>query len=379
MQACRDVLKELDISNGQHPGLILSRYLKVPVQDHAREHPGARRALHEAAQQAAFGSSVIYELAFERWQKTLPKDAASSTLYVQGRLIVGLGGENALETGLTLHHTYGVPLIPGSALKGLAAHYADQVWGKVEDKEMATKWKKDAGKYHKAIFGTQDDAGHIIFYDARITPESLKGDGRIGLVLDVMTPHHGDYYAGKTYQNGAKQGQLIPPTDFDDPNPVTFLSVTGSFLVAVSCDTPGEEGKKCSELALKLLCDALMNWGAGGKTSSGYGRLVPKDSKVQNAFPRQAGPATISAPTVRKPSQKRGDRVEVSRVEEKGKVKFRADDGFLGHFIRETPPEGEKIETWIANVNPGGYTFTMKEPRIKRKHDGRKPPRRGRR
>jgi CRISPR-associated protein Cmr6 len=51
---------------------------------------------------------------------------------VQGRLIVGLGGDNVLETGLTLHHTYGVPLIPGNALKGLAAHYCDQVWGQAD-------------------------------------------------------------------------------------------------------------------------------------------------------------------------------------------------------------------------------------------------------
>ncbi len=40
------------------------------------------------------------------------------------RMVVGLGGESVLETDLTLHHLYGVPMIPGSALKGLTRAYA---------------------------------------------------------------------------------------------------------------------------------------------------------------------------------------------------------------------------------------------------------------
>ena len=49
--------------------------------------------------------------------------------------------ESTIETGITLHHTYGVPYLSGSALKGLVAHFVrnhvqgDQ-WGtfEVDDK-----------------------------------------------------------------------------------------------------------------------------------------------------------------------------------------------------------------------------------------------------
>ena len=89
------------------------------------------------------------------------------------------------------------------------------------------------------------------------------------LVRDVMTPHHGDYYMKKTVN-----GQQAAPTDFNDPNPVTFLSIKGEFEIHVSCDySEGQEqsGKEWELCAAELLKQAIENWGIGGKTSSGYG------------------------------------------------------------------------------------------------------------
>ncbi|MCM8809920.1 MAG: type III-B CRISPR module RAMP protein Cmr6, partial [Candidatus Omnitrophica bacterium] len=43
----------------------------------------------------------------------------SGQLQTKSRLIVGLGSSHALETSLTLHHIYGIPYIPASALKGV--------------------------------------------------------------------------------------------------------------------------------------------------------------------------------------------------------------------------------------------------------------------
>jgi Uncharacterized protein predicted to be involved in DNA repair (RAMP superfamily) len=41
-------------------------------------------------------------------------------LKTASRLVVGLGAGNVLETSLTLHHIFGIPYIPASALKGVA-------------------------------------------------------------------------------------------------------------------------------------------------------------------------------------------------------------------------------------------------------------------
>ena len=290
MQAVRQALLNVPRDQSAHAGLLLRRYLKIAVQDAGKKHPGERKSLFIEAARAASNARDLYGLAYNRRSLTLPTET-STTLDVRGRLIVGLGGDNVLETGLTLHHTYGVPFIPGSALKGLAAHYCDEVWGqrhepdsvkftddnhkfrRLRHREVCVKngVLSETGTYHEILFGTTDDSGHIIFHDAWIDPVSLTGQPDSGLVLDVMTPHHGDYYSDRT--------DTVAPTDFDDPTPITFLSVTGKFHIAVSCDVAGEEGQKWTKLAFDLLTEALREWGVGGKTSSGYGRLTDRSQQ----------------------------------------------------------------------------------------------------
>jgi CRISPR-associated protein Cmr6 len=144
---------------GTHPGLILQRYLGN--QSSADQE---RRALLDATRRAASSESLnaIYAEAFARWSRSFPQENLhrSERLAVAGRLVVGLGSENVLETGLRLHHTYGVPIIPGSALKGLASHYANDVWGQRHDataSEANTVFRR-GGAYHSLLFGTTDIA-----------------------------------------------------------------------------------------------------------------------------------------------------------------------------------------------------------------------------
>jgi CRISPR-associated protein Cmr6 len=239
---------------GQHPGLLLQRYLcENATGDNG--NPEEKRAILQAAINAAANAEVrqLYQVAFNRWKQSLPELTAATELQTAGRLIVGLGSENVLETGITLHHTYGMPILPGSALKGLAAHYCHQVWGQAEP-----RFRKES-EYHRLLFGTTDESGCIIFHDAWLFPDS----GSRPLRLDVMTPHHPKWLDGS-----------VPPTDFDSPTPVPFLSVSGKFLIAVSwCGPTSDQAVSWRDFAMNCLRDALFHWGIGGKTTSGYGRL----------------------------------------------------------------------------------------------------------
>ena len=123
---------------------------------------------------------------------------------------------------------------------------------------MDGKFKKGEA-YHRLLFGTTDDSGCITFHDAWILPETPKP-----LRMDVMTPHHPNWLDGS-----------IAPNDFDSPTPVPFLSVAGSFRVAVAWQGPEHaEAKRWAKLACSLLKQALAEWGIGSKTTSGYGRLA---------------------------------------------------------------------------------------------------------
>jgi CRISPR type III-B/RAMP module RAMP protein Cmr6 len=292
---------------------------------------------------ASLKAKELYEKGFNKWEKYLQSLPATKSVCMctQGRIVHGLGSQNVLEAGLTLHHLYGTPIIPGSSLKGLAAHYCDEVWGASEEKF------KNQGEYHNILFGSQEDAGHIVFHDAWILPGSIQNGGRSGLVMDVMTPHHGEYYSGKS-----------APTDYDSPVPVSFLSVTGEFLLSVSCDSEDETGEKWAELALELVKEVLSNWGAGGKTSSGYGRFRAED---RGAKENTAGSAAAILVNPHDP----GDKAVFTRIDnsKKGKPRFKADDGFTGNITSGAVPDieiGETVELTILTVNAKNKNYTVK-------------------
>jgi len=251
-------------SRGQHPGLLLQRFVAHPADGSERWSKEKRELLTAAI--AAAGNAdlrVLYRSAFGRWERSLPELTAANNFRTEGRLIVGLGSENVLETGIRLHHTYGLPVIPGSALKGLAAHFCHEKWGRLSEAENATdeskQFRRETGAYHRLLFGITEDSGYLVFHDAWLLPDSSNP-----LVLDVMTPHH------PKWLDGSK-----PPTDFDSPVPVPFVSVAGAFKVAVSWHGPvSEKAASWTALAFDLLAEALREWGVGGKTSSGYGQLT---------------------------------------------------------------------------------------------------------
>ena len=357
--ACRkEILKWWAQKGTGENASLLDRFLRVAVKD-KKNHPQARKDLFEAMCQSLVRSEETYTAAYERHELSTKDLESKGHFSTAGRLVIGLGGENVLETGLTLSHTYGTPMIPGTALKGLAAHYCDQAWGPADEKF------KLGAEYHKAIFGTTEDSGHIIFHDAWITPGSLKGS----LQPDVMTPHHGDYYSDETGR--------IPPTDFDDPNPVTFLSVVGTFHVAVSCDVPGPEGQEWADLVFELLSNALHEWGIGGKTNAGYGLIVRADldkkdvpdnkgepSPVETTGPSHRGlePPNPLKSFTKNPKYKRGDVLDVTRIadpkEKRGKPYFMADDGIGGLVTVGSAPSieiGQKIRLKVDGVMKEGY------------------------
>ena len=182
------------------------------------------------------------------------------------RLIIGLGGTSVIETGMTLHPLYGFPYLPGSGLKGLARAYA-------EIAEVASKEELHV------IFGSDDK-------NPRLGSENIQGrvffmDGLPitfpKLDLDIMNPHYSDYYSGKK----DSKDKPIPPADYLNPIPVTFLAVAAGqpFSFAVF-----SRDKELAEKATQWLIGGLTELGAGGKTNVGYGyfKIVEQQQVVED-------------------------------------------------------------------------------------------------
>lgn len=236
------------VNSGQcgNAGLLLSRYL-VNIGD---DSGAAKIELYKKMQ--GLPASDGYTAAFTRWETVL-KAQPETTLFevaLVSSLAIGLGNESVTEVGLTLHHTYGMPVIPGSALKGLCRRGAN----------LLPDENKLSPEAFAVLFGKngegEDSASHCVFWDAWYDPTSVAGQP---FLRDTITVHHPDYY-------GKRDGAF--PTDFDDPNPVPFLVIKpgAKFVFAVS-----SPDKEWAVYAQELLGWSIANLGVGGKTNAGYG------------------------------------------------------------------------------------------------------------
>ncbi|MGA9623023.1 MAG: type III-B CRISPR module RAMP protein Cmr6 [Bryobacteraceae bacterium] len=215
-----------DAAPKAHPGLRLDKFLDIKEPEWSEV---AGQKLDDSA----------YRLAYARWEEHWKRNPPAGRILqkgrVRGRLVLGLGAKGVLEVGLRLSHSYGTPVIPASAIKGVL-HDA------VEGEGLRS-----------FLFGGQDSMGFVDFQDAWWVPES-----RSPLALDVITVHHPRYYTGEA-----------PPLDSDNPTPVHFLSVRGTFLFVA--DAPDEKWK---DFLGKVLAQTLEKRGIGAKTAAGYGRFV---------------------------------------------------------------------------------------------------------
>ncbi|MGH8549780.1 MAG: type III-B CRISPR module RAMP protein Cmr6 [Methylococcales bacterium] len=250
------VLKALQVQDC-HPGILLDYGLESHDPNVAHGHAGLLERVTEAAK--AKGSCPVYEDAYTRWKNYASANCATREIGLLNRMHIGLGIPSVLETNVTLHPLFGLPMIPGEALKGALRSFAlASLEGKQEEMTEAESlaWQQD----FDTLFGRIDQAAVLVMHDAWWVPKSAS----LPLHLEVETPHHGDYYKS--------EGQK-PATDYDDPNLVPQLAVQGKFLVAL--DKASLDGT-WAEFALDLLHQTLATKGIGGRLFAGYGRFVQK-------------------------------------------------------------------------------------------------------
>ena len=183
------------------------------------------------------------------------------------RLVIGLGGDSVCETGMTLHHIYGFPYIPASAIKGVLRSYIIQTIflpefeGQDNAGEEAEKKALKDLQFEK-IFGSTDQQGKAIFFDAFPT-EIPK------LKPDIMNVHYKEWYGN----DKDRFNNPIPPTDTQQPNPILFLTVEDTpfqFLIgSKESDALTIQGK----ILMSWLTSALEEHGIGAKTAVGYGYM----------------------------------------------------------------------------------------------------------
>ncbi|GJL72546.1 MAG: hypothetical protein NMNS01_17450 [Nitrosomonas sp.] len=262
------------LENCHHPGLMLERGFEKWKTSNKQYNEQKKEFYNQLVK---LEHNKLYESAFCRWKDYLDQTNCKNWKgEVDGRLYLGLGEANPLESSVTLHHTYGVPFIPGSAIKGVLHHALLRHYAKSYDKTKKKFILEDkALNIINVLFGRDPDttnphdigdAGYVSFNDAWWIPGNLKP-----LAKEIVTVHHQEYYANKQ-----------PATDFDSPNPNQHVAIQGEFLFSV-------QGESCwSDFAIILLQQTLQNTGIGAKISSGYGFFkagTPVQEEIKEIWP----------------------------------------------------------------------------------------------
>lgn len=275
-----------DLYKPHHPGLFLDRCLPLEgstsegstSEEEASKDKPNRVNLFRSTVGALTPSSpavLAYKPRYERWRAALSAEGplravAVLELETTSRMLLHPGSNTSVtDATLLLHHTYGVPYLPGSGLKGVA-------------RAMARRRGLDADLH--ALFGPErDDEEHrgalVNFLDALWIPGSPSGQSPLD--LDVVTPHHSDYYTGDQ-----------PPADWQQPVPTSRLVVApgARFCVILEgCYAPREHVQEWIALAEDLLVKGLEELGFGAWTSAGYGRMKGPEQRAQlSSTPRRS-------------------------------------------------------------------------------------------
>lgn len=164
---------------------------------------------------------------------------------------VGIGHEANIEgefkLGMHFDHTYGMPVIYGSSVKGVLRAYLNEV---IDDNMYGIKVKD----IEKTIFDGENLSSYErdVFFDAVIVKSN--GNGRI-LAPDSITPH----------KDALK-----------NPIPLTFVKIapgcTLEFRFRLRDSKIGDNVLSAEE-KIEIFKNILTTFGIGAKTNVGYGQL----------------------------------------------------------------------------------------------------------
>jgi CRISPR-associated protein Cmr6 len=243
-----DLLADERMKQCKNLGLLLNKYPpQAALQTSARKNQWLRDMVSSDMIDANLAMH-----AYRRWLSMVTATGAQHFHAVTDwRLAIGLNNATVVETSLTLHPLYGIPLIPGSALKGLCRTYATG-----EISEHTSKKIEEDDQAIQRVFGSPTRAGTVMFFDA------IPFEGKATFALDIINVHYPDYYSrGKA------------PTNDQRPNPVMFLTVTDTIFTFALAPRNLKRAEQQDDVTTvsQWLRDALQDYGIGGKTSAGYG------------------------------------------------------------------------------------------------------------
>jgi len=255
---------------------------------------GKTAALMVAAALANDGRLAEIQRRCAAWLETLKSQLGDRfgcvELVAESRLLLHLGRANVLENvGLYCDHTTGLPLIPGTALKGIVSAWA--CWaehfnpaghgsfrGFTESSRQRRNFTAEEARLACRILGDNsatgsESAGEVIFVGGfPLTPPKLG--------LDIVNPHYDEETDRHTRQIRVCDKTRLTPNTFLCLEPGTIWRFV--FYVRAGVPDAADLLKQTST----WIEEALTQLGIGAKTAAGYGRFHPPNDNERSEIKR---------------------------------------------------------------------------------------------
>ena len=258
--------------------------------------------------------------------------AALTIAQLEGRLAINLADSLIQNAGICLDRLFGMPFIPGSAVKGVCRHAA------LEELKSASAEKKQLlFDSFRAVFGTADTDfrnGELQTFRGLLSDRAENQKGAISflpaypvnearLVVDLTNVHYSEYYRSGRMEDLSKESPK--------PNPFPAVEVGAQFafcLVQNGIDI--DTAPNLLAAATRWLETALTVKGLGAKTASGYGWFCLRPEVLQEILAAELAETAAATHKAKKDADERAKAVaEAARLaamppEEQAKERFAA-------------------------------------------------------
>lgn len=203
---------------------------------------------------------------------------------LEGRLAINLADSLIQNAGICLDRLFGLPYIPGSAVKGVCRHAALE-----ELREAPDSRKPELLSALCAVFGTSEndfEKGDLKPYRSLSAEAARDQRGGISflpaypvneakIVVDLTNVHYPDYY------RSGREADLQNERPMPNPFPAVEVGTRFAFCLVQS---GGDDSRALLTHARRWLENALTVRGLGAKTASGYGWFSLKPEALEELF-----------------------------------------------------------------------------------------------
>lgn len=249
--------------------LLFHRLTTAMDEPDRREHQQKEQMLQDLCHPYSRDTLRAYKKALAHWRALEGAETQMEffVMTLTSRLICGMGNKGVQECGATFLPPWGVPCIPGSAVKGVASTYAHLHGGGVWQKSrISPSGFRPGGENALVLFGGNETRAKSLAAGLDILDAWwLPGNDAAPFEEDILTPHNGDYLIGRN-------GVFRPPDGTESPIPVSFPVIKAGqrFLFGLR----GPESLRRTAKDILRMALAEEGPGLGGKTRLGYGRFV---------------------------------------------------------------------------------------------------------